>query len=535
MRKLASIPAIVSLLLLCAGPAVAKPSLFGPDSVVQTTCIACHAQEAGGRVTRIESMRTTPEEWEYTLTRMERRYGMALDPATRKQALKELSAKLGLTQAEAAKVAYLLRSPAASGRERLPVDERYQRVCASCHSWGKVMSHRRTPESWRSLKDFHLASFPSATILSFEEIKWREEAADLLDGLARLLPLEATSWQQERAAKTPDLSGAYLAAGRQPGRGDYQAAVTLEARGGNDYEITRAVRWEDGKTETHKGAGALYGAHSLRMRFNWPGSHVKAAAQLQPDGRLEGTWTVKHHEHVYGDETLYPRKGATRIARVAPTWLTPGGIHKVRVLATGKPGKLDFGPGTRVTASRPLGDDWTEVTVQVESGARPNRRPLKLDGKPTQVEVAVARQIDYITVSPEHGMARIGYEWDPAKPKLVPRQGATFEAWGWSHGPDGKRQTADDVALTRLDGVRWSLSEFHTTFDDDDLAYIGTLGQNGLFMPNGFGPTPQSPSKNPTGNAWVVARWRPNQAAAEDLVARAYLWVTFPDLVKEIN
>ncbi len=520
--------------LLTAGPAMAKPSLFKPDSVVKTTCVACHAEEPGGAVTRIESLRATPEEWEYTLSRMERRYGLELDAATRKQALKELAGTLGLTQDEAAKVAYLLRSPAASGQERLPVDERFQRTCAGCHSWGKVMSQRRTPEGWASLKDFHMASFPAATILSFEEIKWRNEAAELLGRLGKLLPFASPEWQKSRGAKAPDLSGTYLAAGHQPGRGDYQATVQLEGRGGGEYAVSKAILWDDGKKETLGGAGALYGTHALRMRFNWPGSYVKAAADLQPDGRLEGTWTVKHLEHVYGDETLYPRKGAARIARIVPAWLTPGGIHKIRVLATGKPGKVDFGPGTQVTASRPLADDWTELTVKVDKAARPARRPVAHNGKPTQVEVAIAPRVDYITVTPAHGMARIGYEWDPDKPKWVPRQGATFEAWGWSHGPDGQRETEDDVALSRLGGVRWSLEEFHTTISDDDVAYIGKLGQDGLFMPNGFGPTPDSPSKNPTGNAWVVARWRPGPAA-EDLAARAYLWVTFPDTVKEIR
>lgn len=531
MRKLAC--AIFTSTMLLAGPALAKPSLFLPDSAVQQTCIACHAAEPGGAITRIETMRATPEEWDLILTRMERRYGVGLDPQTRKDALKELTKYLGLSPEEQARVAYLTRSVAASFKEELPNDDEVQRVCSSCHTWGKVLSTRRTPESWKSLKDFHLASFPAATILSYEDMKWRLEADKMLDKLARWLPFEAPGWRNGLKAKAPDLSGQYLASGRQVGKGEYQATVTLKARPGGEYAATKAILWDDGSKESWTGAGALYGNHALRLRWNWPGSHVKESLAVAPDGSLEGTWTVKHYEHLFGDETLLPVKKGPQVARVAPTWITPGGIHKVRVLSTGKLGALSFGPGTQVVASRPLSDGWTEVTVKVAPNAAPALNPVAQGGKPSRVKIGVAPRVDYIRVTPDHGMARTGYEWNPDRPAHVPLQGVPFEAFGWSVGRDGKRDTADDVLLGLLKGVDWALEEFHTTSDDHDIDYIGRLQPGGMFMPSGFGPNPDSPSKNNTGNAWVVARWRPGPAA-DPLRARAYLWVTFPDIVKGI-
>jgi quinohemoprotein amine dehydrogenase len=524
---------IAAFLVLGAGPAMAKPSLFPPSSVVRTTCIACHATDKDGAVTRIESVRTTPEEWENTIRRMERRHGLQLDAPTRKQALKELSATLGLTQDEAARVSYLLRSPSASLKEELSRDEQLGRTCASCHSWGKVVSHRRTPESWASLRDFHLASFPASTIYSYEDMKWHVEAKEALEKLTKWLPLESPQWKAQQKAKAPDVSGTWLAAGHQVGKGSYQATVTLKHRGSQDYEITKALLWDDGKRETWKGAGAMYGTHSLRARYDWPKSFVKDAWELRPDGHFDGTWTVRHYEHVFGDEMLFSTKGVSKVVRVVPGWLTPGGTHQVQVLATGKLGAVGFGPGTSVTASRPLRDGWTVVTVKVDKGAKPGRRAVTVGGKSGVVDIAIAPRVDYIMVTPQHGMARIGVDWDPAKPKEVPKQGVPFEAWGWSFGADGVQGTPDDVALDRLKGVDWAMREYFTTPEDRDVEYVGTLDATGMFMPRGFSPPyPDSPSRNNTGNVWVVARWRPGPAA-DPLQSRAYLWVTFPDINKE--
>ncbi len=531
MRKLACIA--VSFPFLMGGPALAKSSLFPADSVVQTTCLACHAAEPGGAVPRIEAMRTTPEEWEEVLKRMERRHGMSVDAPTRKQALKELVRYLGLTSAEQAKVGYMVKSPAASTKERLPADAELARVCASCHSWGKVLSHRRTAAAWKDLKDFHLASFPAATILSYEDMKWRVEAERLLNTLARLLPFESPAWRAELKAKAPDLSGQYLAAGHQPGRGDYQATVVLKGRAGGEYTATKTVLWEDGTKETLPGAGILYGNHSLRLRFNFPRSHVKQAMEVAPGGTLEGTWTVKHYEQLFGDETFFPVKAGPQVARVSPGWIAPGGIHKVRVLSTAKLAALTFGPGTQVTGSRPLTDGWTEFTVKVAIDAPRGRNPITLAGKPTRFHIGIAPRVDYIRVAPEHGMARFGYEWDADRPTHVPLQGVPFEAVGWSSGRDGVRGSSDDFRLDVLKGVDWKLEEFHTTPDDHDIDYIGRIDSGGMFMPSGFGPNTDSPSKNNAGNAWVVATWRPGPDA-EPIHARAYLWVTFPDIVKGI-
>lgn len=541
-----------SVLVLFAAPASAKPSLFGPTSVVQTTCVACHNTDPDGAVTRIEGLRTTPEEWSLILDRMERRWGLQIDAKTHKQALKELSGTLFLTPEEAKKVAFLLRSPAASDKEKMPTIENGQRMCASCHTWGKTMSYRRTADSWASLLDFHTASFPISTILSYEDTVWQDRSAEVLKAVAPLLPFENVGWRKALGAKAPDLSGTWIVAGHYVGKFDYEGQMTLTHRGNGDYKATRVDTLPNGKQEELIGAGALYAGHSLRMRWtSKEGSKgdpktgngadklrtegdLSEAFELDPDGHLQGTWKVLRQEHEFGDEVAYRAKGPVAVLRVSPAWLSPGSTTKVRIFATGTPGKIDLGKGVRVTASRPLKAGWTELAIKVDPKAPVGVRAVLAGGKPTSAAFAIARRVDYITVSPIHGVARTGFNWDPKFPGRVPKQGVPFEAIGWSFGPDGKRETADDFSLGHLKDASWQMAEFMNTPDDEDIDWIGKLGTDGLFIPAEFEPNERAPQKNNTGNVWIVASYRPGPAAAA-LRARAYLWATFPDLVKGIR
>ena len=82
-----------------------------------------------------------------------------------------------------------------------------------------------------------------------------------------------------------------------------------------------------------------------------------------------------------------------------------------------------------------------------------------------------------------------------------------------------------------LVNVKWSLEEYTATFGDDDLQFVGTLDQKGLFTPNVDGPNPKrSGNRNNVGDVWVVAELTPAEAktAAQPLRARAHLLVTVP-------
>ena len=118
---------------------------------------------------------------------------------------------------------------------------------------------------------------------------------------------------------------------------------------------------------------------------------------------------------------------------------------------------------------------------------------------------------------------------------LAVREHHRFEAVAIANGPDGKPGTPDDLQLGTVP-VRWSLEEFTATFDDDDLKFVGTLDQTGLFTPNVDGPNPnRSGNRNNIGDVWVVAELTPEGAGAKPLRARAHLLVTVPVYMRWFN
>ena len=51
------------------------------------------------------------------------------------------------------------------------------------------------------------------------------------------------------------------------------------------------------------------------------------------------------------------------------------------------------------------------------------------------------------------------------------------------------------------------LEEYTATFDDDDIKFVGTLVQTGLFTPNVDGPNEPHGNRNNIGDVWVVATY----------------------------
>jgi len=167
------------------------------------------------------------------------------------------------------------------------------------------------------------------------------------------------------------------------------------------------------------------------------------------------------------------------------------------------------------------------VEVAVAKGATAGRRSVFLKGASGSATVAVADKIDFIKVSPQAGLARVGGA-------NFPKQLQQFEAIAYANGPDGKPNTKDDIELGPVKAA-WSVEEYTATFDDDDKDFVGTIdGASGLFTPNLDGPNPKRRhGTNNYGDVWVVATYEPkNDAAKRPLKARAHLLVTVPLYMK---
>ena len=161
---------------------------FSKQSLVWNKCTSCHAP-SGGKISRVEELRTTPEEWAVIVERMARLHGMDLAPSEMNPLVKELSATQGLTLEEAEQVKYLdlynnpqnVETPQATDPEKLFV------TCVRCHSAGKIHSYRMTESAWGKLRDFHLYMTPTV-IGQMREMKWVPEADAVLAELAKSQP-----------------------------------------------------------------------------------------------------------------------------------------------------------------------------------------------------------------------------------------------------------------------------------------------------------------------------------------------------------
>jgi quinohemoprotein amine dehydrogenase len=160
--------------------------------------------------------------------------------------------------------------------------------------------------------------------------------------------------------------------------------------------------------------------------------------------------------------------------------------------------------------------------VDVAADAVPGKRDVSVGRSVLQNALAVYDKVDYIKVTPDTALARLGSEHHP-------KGYQQFEAIAYANGPDGKSHTADDVELGPIDAT-WSVEEFLAVFGDDDKSFVGNLSETAFFTPASDGPNPERKfGRNNYGDVWVVATAKNEKNKdGEPLSGRAYLVVTVP-------
>jgi quinohemoprotein amine dehydrogenase len=163
-----------------------------------------------------------------------------------------------------------------------------------------------------------------------------------------------------------------------------------------------------------------------------------------------------------------------------------------------KPDDIGAGLGVKVSRIVSARPDEIAVDIDVASTAPIGMRDLSVAGTVKPAAIAVYARIDGLKVAPLSGMARVGGV-------VFPKQLQQFDAVGYSNGPDGKPDTADDLNLGAVP-VKWSIEEYTATFGDDDAQFVGAIDQAGLFTPSVDGPNPKrAGNRNNVGDVWVVA------------------------------
>jgi len=556
--------ASVLVLLLCAAGASrqmeAAPGAQAPGTspsadegipirheITRLVCGDCHATDDKGRMSRISYRRTTPEGWQETIRRMVTLNKAEIEPADAREIVKYLSDELGLAPEEV--------KPAAFEVERRLIDFTYTAnadaaaVCSSCHSIGRVMLQRRTPKEWDLVLAMHRGWYPLVDGQVFRRggppsstpgpdgrpPDNRHPMDKVLAHLKPTFPFATPEWTAWAATKrSPRLDGTWLLSGHEPGAGPIFGTVTIATSATSPDDVTTQVSFRyarTGQTVVRQGRATVFTGHQWRGRTMVSGDDsttLREVMHVERDWQsIAGRWFTGDYDELGTDVTLQRISGNPVVAGLdRPSARQGGTAQTLRIFGANFPAGLaardiDFGPGVTVARVTEVTPTMVTVDVDVAANAALGARDLFLAGTIHTAALTVYDRVHFITVTPGWNMARVGGV-------VFPKMLAQFEAQAWSHGLDGKPNTADDLPVGVVDAT-WSIEEYTATFADDDVKFVGGVdAATGRFTPNVDGPNPdRSGNRNNIGDVWVVATYAPGGDAAP-LRARSHLVVAPP-------
>jgi quinohemoprotein amine dehydrogenase len=549
-------------------------------------CQGCHPRDANGMMRRISYIRTTPEVWEQAIKRMIRLNGLVLKPEEAREILRYLSNNNGLAPEEAKSAFWEAEHRLFRDQTDKVPDEALQHTCNYCHTIGRVLTQRRTRDDYEKLINMHLGLFPGAENTlrprrpggpQFEQpiafsaptggnpavaspapqasnVNLRADGKDpadvAIDYLVKNQPLMTPEWNSWKAMmRTPKLDGKWMLIGYQQGKGRIFGTMTIEAGPTPDDFVTKVdIEYAStGTTVSRTGKGIVYTGYSWRGRSTAPtGTSAPTDPSAAPlewreallisrdANTMDGRWFWGGYEE-FGIDAHLVRIGTTpMLAGVNAFSMQSPSTGEMKVYGANFPADLkaadfDFGPGISATKVARNSPSMATVSLQVAPNLPVGIRDISLLRSTVERAVAVYDRIAYIKTLPDASMARLGGV-------VAAKQYAQFEAIAYSAGPDGKNETADDIPLGPV-AVKWSLDEFISTPDDDDVRFVGTINQtSGLFTPNIEGPNQERKKQannfgtDNYGDVWVDAEYTPPGGKA--MKARSYLVVTIPVYVK---
>jgi quinohemoprotein amine dehydrogenase len=300
-------------------------------------------------------------------------------------------------------------------------------------------------------------------------------------------------------------------------------------------------------TLTRTGKGIVYTGYSWRGRETPttappasadPGNNPaewREAMMLSRDGNsMMGRWFWGGYQEL-GIDAHLTRVGSQPVVLGTDLYSmqSPSTGKQLRIFganlpATLKPGDVDLGAGVTVTRVVKTTPTVATVEVAVAKDQPSGIRNVSVGSATAVKALAIYDKIAYIAVSPDASMARLGGT-------IAAKQYTQLEAIAYAAGPDGKKNTDDDVPLGPVQ-ARWSLEELYSTPDDDDVKYVGSVNDSGLFTPSGEGPNPMRKKQsnnygtNNWGDVWVDAVYDAGNGVT--MKSRSYLVVTIPQYVR---
>jgi quinohemoprotein amine dehydrogenase len=366
-----------------------------------------------------------------------------------------------------------------------------------------------------------------------------------LDYLAKNQPLITPEWTAWKAVmRTPKLAGVWAVNAYEKGKGRVYGTMTIEPGSAPDLFTTKVeMRYaSSGLTASRTGRGIVYTGYSWRGRSttasaptdpSLPPAESREAMFVSRDGNeMTGRWFWGGYQE-FGIDVHLLRVGAQPVVfgtdRYALKTPSSGEVHIFGANLPASPRASDIDLGTGVEVTKVISGSPTEIAVQVsvKPDVPAGVHDVSVAGATAEKTLAIYDKVSYIKVTPDASFARLGGT-------IVAKQYAQFEAIAFANGPDGKPGTADDIALGPV-SANWGLEEFMSTPNDDDVKYVGTINDTGLFTPSGEGPNPKRKKQannyptNNWGDVWVDASYRTESGPV--LKARSYLVVTVPTYI----
>jgi quinohemoprotein amine dehydrogenase len=574
-------PLKISFLFLTVWAAYASAAVEGipiDHKLTIEKCGGCHKMDQNGMMGRLSFIRTTPEIWQQTIKRMIRLNGVVATAEEVREIVKYLSNNNGLAPEEEA-TAFWEVDHSLPGHQYDYVPEALGKTCNYCHTIGRVLLQHRTRDDYEKLASFHVGLFPgSENVFKPRRVQgtsWDTPARiddaspngvvsiapntinmkapypidTVIDYLAKAQPLITPEWTSWKATMAPPkLAGTWTVTGYQAGKGKAYGTLTVQATSAADEFSTKLQLYFPAKdvTLTRSGKGVVYTGYSWRGRQTAdakpapsadPGTNPaewREAMIVARDGNsMQGRWFWGGYDE-FGIDVKLTRAGSQPMVLGTDLYSlqSPSASRELRIfganLPTGlKASDIDLGPG--VTVSRVIKATPSSATVEVAvaKGLPVGIRNVSIGSATAVKALAVYDKPAYIAVSPDASLARLGGT-------IAAKQYTQLEAIAYAAGPDGKKNTDDDVPIGPVQ-AKWALEELYSTPDDDDVKYVGSLNDSGLFTPAGEGPNParKKQSNNyPTnnwGDVWVDANY---EQGGQTFKARSYLVVTIPQYIR---
>jgi quinohemoprotein amine dehydrogenase len=570
---------IVFVLVAAAESLLAQASGIPIDhKLTIEKCGGCHTRDKDGMMSRISFVRTTPEIWEQNIKRMIRLNGLVISPAEVREIVKYLSANNGLAPEEQ-EAAFWEVDHSLPGHQFDYVPEAFGRVCNYCHTIGRVLLQRRTRDDYEKLAALHIALFPGAenqfrpqrsrrrsdprpaiirdstgngVVLNeprLEDSKGPYPIDTILDYLTKNQPLITPQWTAWKAIlASPKLAGTWVVNGYQAGKGKAFGTLTIQATPAPDEFTTKLQLYYPAKDTalTRTGKGIVYTGYSWRGREKAdaaptpsadPGSNPaewREAMMVSRDGNsMHGRWFWGGYDE-FGIDVTLTRLGPQAVVLGTDLYSlqSPSAKRELRIFGANlpvdlKPAEVDLGAGVTVTRVVKAAPSVATVEVAVDKGLPVGIRNISIGSATAVKALAIYDKIAYIEVAPDASMARLGGG-------IAAKQYTQLEAIAYAAGPDGKKNTDDDVALGPVN-ARWALEEFYSTPDDDDIKFVGSVNDSGLFTPAAEGPNPARKKQannfptNNWGDVWVEAAFDTDGVT---LKSKSYLVVTIPQYIR---